>query len=145
MLTKTSLADTASEMLYRGYSVFPLRIDGPDGNGKKIVRPLCQWLKGEIPQVGTGTWEQANAYGISCDGLTVVDLDVRDGDGIAEFREICKANGQSWPVPTFTVNTASGGMHLYFRGSAGKNSVKRLGPNIDIRTDGGMVTKQFVS
>ena len=139
MLTKTSLADTASEMLNRGYSVFPLRIDGPDTNGKKIVRPLCQWRKVEIPEVGTGTWEQANAYGISCDGLTVVDLDVRGGDGIAEFRKICQDKGLAWPVPTFTVKTASGGMHLYFRGSAGKNSVKRLGPNIDIRTDGGMV------
>ncbi|MDA8319511.1 MAG: bifunctional DNA primase/polymerase [Actinomycetota bacterium] len=125
-------------MLNRGYRVFPLSI-GSDENRKKSIRPLCQWRKGEIPEVGTGAWAEANAYGIPCDGMTVVDLDVRGGDGIAEFRKICEANGQSWPVPTFTVKTASGGMHLYFRGSAGKNSVKKLGSDIDIRTDGGMV------
>jgi Bifunctional DNA primase/polymerase, N-terminal len=104
-------------------------------------------------------------------GLVVIDLDVaRDGpdgpdgpdrpdrperpeghvgrpglDGPASgadaLRRLCTAHGQRYPAGTYTVDTPSGGSHLYFTAPKPpvRNSAGRLGPLIDIRADGGYV------
>jgi hypothetical protein len=99
--------------------------------------------------------------GIACgqSGLVVIDLDVaRDGpdgrpglegrpglDGPASgadaLQRLCRAHGQRYPDGTYTVDTPSGGSHLYFTAPATpvRNSAGRLGPLIDIRADGGYV------
>ena len=102
--------------------------------------------------------------GIACgqSGLVVIDLDVardatdeRDGrdrrnrrqggDGPASgadaLQRLCRAHGQRYPAATYTVDTPSGGSHLYFTGPATpvRNSAGRLGPLIDVRADGGYV------
>jgi hypothetical protein len=50
-------------------------------------------------------------------------------------------HGQPLPLPTYTLDTPSGGCHLYYAASAGRvrNSAGRLGPLIEIRGDGGYV------
>jgi hypothetical protein len=90
--------------------------------------------------------------GIACgqSGLVVIDLDVaRDGfrglDGPASgadaLERLCLAHGQRYPSGTYTVDTPSGGSHLYFTApeTAVRNSAGRLGPLIDVRADGGDV------
>jgi hypothetical protein len=93
--------------------------------------------------------------GIACgpSGLVVIDLDVaRDGpdgrpalDGPASgadaLQRLCRAHGQRYPAGTYTVDTPSGGSHLYFTAPAApvRNSAGRLGPLIDIRAHGGYV------
>ena len=98
--------------------------------------------------------------GIACgpSGLVVIDLDVarvRDGrDGRDGFRgldgpasgadaleRLCLAHGQRYPAGTYTVDTPSGGSHLYFTApqTPVRNSAGRLGPLIDVRADGGYV------
>ena len=96
--------------------------------------------------------------GIACgqSGLVVIDLDVaRDGrDGPDGFRgldgpasgadaleRLCLAHGQRYPAGTYTVDTPSGGSHLYFTApeTPVRNSAGRLGPLIDVRADGGYV------
>jgi hypothetical protein len=93
--------------------------------------------------------------GIACgqSGLVVIDLDVaRDGpdgrpglDGPASgadaLQRLCRAHGQRYPAGTYTVDTPSGGSHLYFTVPATpvRNSAGRLGPLIDIRAHGGYV------
>jgi Bifunctional DNA primase/polymerase, N-terminal len=108
--------------------------------------------------------------GIACgqSGLVVIDLDVahdggngpsapderpgpdgrdaREGlDGPASgadaLQRLCRAHGQRYPAGTYTVDTPSGGSHLYFTApeTPVRNSAGRLGPLIDVRADGGYV------
>ena len=105
--------------------------------------------------------------GIACgqSGLVVIDLDVaregqggRDGsdggdgpggrpglDGPASgadaLQRLCRAHGQRYPAGTYTVDTPSGGTHLYFTApeTPVRNSAGRLGPLIDVRAHGGYV------
>jgi hypothetical protein len=108
-------------------------------------------------------WWARRSYniGIACgqSGLVVIDLDVarvaRDGrdapvgqrglDGPASgtdaLERLCLAHGQRYPAGTYTVDTPSGGSHLYFTAPRApvRNSAGRLGPLIDVRADGGYV------
>lgn len=70
-------------------------------------------------------------------GLMVIDLDVNhvEGvDGVKTFNEI-------WPdfPETLIVESANGGMHIYFRYRKGLKSRADYFPGIDIRTDGGVI------
>jgi hypothetical protein len=82
----------------------------------------------------------------------VIDLDIdpaRDApggpggpaSGAACLELLCQAHGQRYPAGTYTVDTPSGGCHLYFTAPATpvRNSTGRVGPLIDIRADGGYV------
>jgi hypothetical protein len=58
----------------------------------------------------------------------------------------CKTHGAAcpggvWNGPaTLTIRTGSGGKHYYYRHVEGiKNSVEKLGPHLDVRSDGGQV------
>lgn len=78
--------------------------------------------------------------GIACGParLVVVDIDVRHGDGHQAWHDL--AEGHDTPT-TFTVETPSGGRHLYYQAPDAqiRNSAGRLADNIDIRADGGYV------
>jgi hypothetical protein len=54
---------------------------------------------------------------------------------------LCGRHGHPNPPPTYTVDTPSGGCHLYYAAPAARvrNSAGRLGPLIDVRADGGYV------
>jgi hypothetical protein len=100
-----------------------------------------------------GSWWAREAYniGIACgpSGLVVVDLDVDASSGAPDgpasgadsLELLCRVHGQHYPHGTYTVDTPSGGCHLYFAAPATpvRNSAGRLGPLIDIRADGGYV------
>jgi len=92
--------------------------------------------------------------GIACgpSALVVVDLDVADGhdparrpdgpgSGVASLQLLCQVHGQRYPAGTYTVDTPSGGCHLYFTAATTpvRNSAGKIGPCIDIRADGGYV------
>jgi hypothetical protein len=102
--------------------------------------------------------------GIACgqSGLVVIDLDVaREGQGGSDgsdgpgrrpgldgpasgadaLQRLCRAHGQRYPAGTYTVDTPSGGTHLYFTApeTPVRNSAGRLGPLIDVRAHGGYV------
>ena len=100
------------------------------------------------------SWWARQPYnvGIACgpSGLVVIDLDVaHDGQagldgpvsGADALERLCRANAQRYPGATYTVDTPSGGTHLYFTAPATpvRNSAGRLGPLIDVRADGGYV------
>jgi hypothetical protein len=100
------------------------------------------------------SWWARQPYniGIACgqSGLVVIDLDVvhaaqagLDGpvSGADALERLCRAHGQRYPGGTYTVDTPSGGTHLYFTAPATpvRNSAGRLGPLIDVRADGGYV------
>ncbi|MBL8199857.1 MAG: bifunctional DNA primase/polymerase [Chromatiales bacterium] len=68
-------------------------------------------------------------------GVVVLDIDVKDGKpGLRSLSELS-------PPPTFTVRTASGGLHLYYRMPPGADIGIGAGilPGIDWRGTGGYV------
>jgi hypothetical protein len=76
-------------------------------------------------------------------GLVVIDLDVSDdGEPVGEL-ELERLEAEYGALPeTRTVQTASGGVHLYYglpEGIVVKNSASKVAPKIDIRGDGGYV------
>lgn len=77
-------------------------------------------------------------FGVACgpSNLVVVDLDVKNGkDGLKAWEEITQGDFDE----TFSVETPSGGIHFYYRGSDFRNSVDAVGSGIDVRGDGGFV------
>jgi hypothetical protein len=69
--------------------------------------------------------------------LVIVDVDVKEG---RQGQAWLDANSQRLPQ-TWTVRTASGGLHLYFRwpDQPIRNSASKIAPGIDVRGDGGYV------
>lgn len=77
-------------------------------------------------------------FGIACgpSNLVVVDIDVKNGkDGLQAWRAVTQGNFDN----TFSVETPSGGIHFYYRGSDFRNSVDSVGSGIDVRGEGGFV------
>jgi hypothetical protein len=87
------------------------------------------------------SWPDANVAIVtgSASGIVVLDIDTGGEDGYETLREIEAAHG-ALPT-TASVKTPTGGAHLYFRhpGTDIRNSVRRLGPGLDVRGDGGYV------
>jgi hypothetical protein len=125
-----SVIDFASDMIARGYAVFPL---APDSK-----KPRIQWASGNLPAVED--WpEDTTSYGIDCgkSGLVVIDIDGEAGcNGFDELLD--KYSIAAWP-DTFTVRTQSGGYHLYFTATGYRNSASKIASHVDIRGDGGYV------
>jgi len=71
-------------------------------------------------------------------GLVVIDLDVKeDQNGLETFKDI---DFLDECADTYRVRTPSGGLHLYFHAEGTfRNSVRLLGPGVDVRADGGFV------
>jgi hypothetical protein len=86
-------------------------------------------------------WPAGSNTGVGCRASSIVglDLDRHAGkpDGVASFARLCGEHGAGWPS-TFTVATPSGGLHLYFRVSAGDGFASAIGwlPGVDIRGPG---------
>jgi len=124
-----------------GYPVFPVLL-GYDESGKVTKTPLIKWREGSTtdPDELRKVWPyRANAYGIDTAkaGLAVVDLDTHDGqDGPGEWARLLPEAPE-----TLTVETISGGQHLYFRDPTGelRNSAGKLAEGVDVRGNGGYV------
>jgi Bifunctional DNA primase/polymerase, N-terminal len=134
-----------------GWHVFPCA----PGSKRPALKDNWQDLATTDPDRIRSWWgRQPYNIGIACgpSGLVVIDLDAdaardgtaRDGtarDGTASLALLCRAHGERYPDGTYTVDTPSGGCHLYFTAPATpvRNSAGRAGPLIDIRADGGYV------
>lgn len=130
--------------IQEGWAVFPLLpiVDNHcscgvscKSIGKHPAWPYAQLRKGDQKPIPDG-----QGYGICTgtrSGFFVVDLDIKDKkDGLSALDSLGS-------VPrTLTVQTASGGYHLYFTCPEDFlifNSASELGPGIDIRGEGGFV------
>ncbi len=134
----------------RGWPVFPLRA------GEKRPR-VSDWETMATTSRDRIWWwwrrhpddNVAIATGVA--GLVVVDLDLAEPgetppDNWPEARggaDVLAALGCYTPGSTWTVETASGGRHLYFRapatGGPWRNTAGRIGWHIDTRAQGGYV------
>ncbi|MBX7070128.1 MAG: bifunctional DNA primase/polymerase [Microthrixaceae bacterium] len=152
MSTESPL-DAAVRYALAGRPVFPCHTPTPAGCS--CGRPDCG-SPGKHPRTRNGLhdattdvgrieswwsrWRDANV-GVATgrvSGLVVIDIDPRHG-GLASMRALLDEHG---PLPDGPrVRTGSGGWHLLFSSPAApvKNSVNRVGPGIDVRSDGGYV------
>jgi hypothetical protein len=145
----SSLLRAALSAAARGWHVFPC----VPGGKQPALRDNWRQLATTDPARILRWWTRMPFnIGISCgpSGLVVIDLDVAKAEpkgeeppatGAKSLAELCERHGQPYPDRTFTVNTPSGGTHLYFRATSQpvRNSASRLGLLIDIRTTGGYV------
>lgn len=131
---KNKLLDAALGYARRGWHVYP----SPAKNGPAHVKwGTAATTDQQTIKTWWGRWPQALVC-ISCgpSGLAVIDLDVKSGhNGPALFAELERRHGAR---QTLMQTTASGGVHLIYRGII-KTTVGVLGDGIDTRGVGGMI------
>lgn len=149
----TNLMGWALRAIRRGFYVFPVEPQGKTPGRLYPNRPqkdapwTVKWSEvatNSVAQV-VQWWNSCPEYniGIACkpSGLLVVDCDVKNGDGMEEWADLClKHEGDNayrlWD--TYTVNTGSGGAHFYYKWQPGvQASQSGLSTNVDIRSNGG--------
>jgi hypothetical protein len=133
-----SVARWALSYAQLGWSVVPAAIAS-----KRALVPWKPWQQtpADLDQVRAWwhRWPRANVAVITgrVSNLVVLDLDTRH-DGWASLAKLEATYGA---VPdAATVETPSGGLHLYLRHPGGRvaNSAGRLGDGLDTRGDGGL-------
>lgn len=145
------LLDTALSMAANGWHVFPCL----PGRKQPALAVSWQVIATTDPARIRAWWRRAACnIGIACgpSGLVVLDLDIPGhGDrqaaagtasGANRLADLCRQHGEAYPDGTLTVQTPSGGQHLYFRTPPDiriPNSAGKLAPLIDIRGAGGYV------
>lgn len=129
-----SLCSMALKYHTHGYSVIPIR--------KGDKKPAAKWdkYKSEYADIETiqETWTKHPELNVgivtgSISGITVIDIDTKDPHNITPL--------SSFPE-TYTVQTPSGGYHLYYQYSSDLTTGAKCFPqfpNVDVRNDGGYV------
>ena len=129
----------------RGWPVFPL----VQGEKRPAVTAWETRATRDLRHVASAWGGRYSGFNIGVAagpaGLVVVDLDTSEDlteqSGAENLDELCRREHLTLP-PTFTVDTPSGGRHLYFSAPAGsdlRNTAGRLAPKIDTRAGGGYV------
>jgi hypothetical protein len=132
MTERSNKLPEARALAERGLKLFPLRAGGKlpavrDWQAKATTDAdvLARWFE-----------RSGKNIGVSTDELIVIDCDNKEhADGLANFIQL--AGGIA--PDTLTVETPSGGQHMYFRGSPVANSVGKIAPAVDVRSKGGLV------
>ncbi|MGE3230270.1 MAG: bifunctional DNA primase/polymerase [Hyphomicrobium sp.] len=138
----TALASAAFRLALRHMRVFPL------APGTKVPIAGSNGLVGasDDPDATRSRWNKTPNANIgiatgSKSGIWVLDVDAQHGG--AETLATLEAEHGALPL-TITVETPSGGRHLYFAwpsdGPEIRNSAGRVGPGIDVRGEGGCIT-----
>lgn len=145
-----SAPDGAEDAAVRGWHVFPTRPGGKEPR-RGLSWPVVATC--DPAAVAAARWQPGEGYGIAAklSRLVILDLDMpkdgyqlpaawQDEPGITDGKDVLAAlaerAGQPWPC-TYTVQTPSGGWHLYYLAPAGRNIGNRpLGPMVDVRGGG---------
>lgn len=140
----------AYELAFLGFSVFP--VWGISNGECACGDPQCAspgkhpWVRWRDAATRDAAviaelWRPGASIGVATglpSGVVVIDLDGEKG--IRQWDRLCAGRGGH--PRTLESVTGGGGRHLYFARPADctiRNSVRRLGPGIDVRSDGGYV------
>lgn len=129
--------DGALAMLSKGFKVFPL---GPNSK-LPVAKGWQQWAETATEQkvVDYGTANPLSNWGVYCgpSNLFVVDVDNKQGkQGTLHLKELQSENSN---LPkTLTVQTPTGGLHIYYEGS-GKSTTSAITQDVDVKSTGGYV------
>lgn len=127
--------DYALRMARMGFEVFPLV------PGTKRPLTLTGFKSSTKNEALINEWwaksPEAN-IGVHTAGHVVIDLDVKDTNGIESF---CDYLGvEEWELyDNFIVHTPTGGRHIYFNTPDTFSSGIRILPGVDVRAEGGYV------
>ena len=122
---------SALSLAERGFRVFRLRPGAKE--------PAFKGWQAEAtsdPETIRRLWgERDYNIGVACgQGLVVLDVDVKNGKtGLESLAAL------GLDLETYTVETPSGGLHVYYEGPGVPNSAGRLGEGLDVRSTGGYV------
>lgn len=138
----SNLKQAALDAARRGFPVFPV---APGAASPPLIDAWPQHATTDPATIERwwDAWPDANpAIHVGGAGVVVVDLDEKGGKhGIDNFFRLELDEGAA--PATFTVETPSGGQHLYFKapinGHALSNSVEKLASGVDIRAGNGYV------
>lgn len=120
-----------------GFKVFPIRA------GEKFPPLIKDWPKNATNDPAAidtwwTQWPDAN-IGIHCEGLLVIDVDVKNG-GLEAFELL---SGKMALPETLVNQTPTGGKHIIYRlpedHPGVKNSVQVLGSGLDVRSTNGYI------
>lgn len=77
--------------------------------------------------------------------IVVIDLDTHDinSNGIKSFEEYVQQNNISNVYDTFTVDTPTGGKHLYYKYSGDISSSAGILQGVDVRANGGLIVLPY--
>ncbi|MCA9979844.1 MAG: bifunctional DNA primase/polymerase [Anaerolineales bacterium] len=137
MATKQRYAQRYAEL---GWYVLPLAPTGKEPHG--TLAPSGAKSASNDPSTINKWWTiapDANigiAAGVS--GFHIIDIDVKQGDGIDEWAILCDEHGQAMPLTPY-VKTPSGGYHFYFSRPDNPLPNCKLSDNIDTRGLNGYV------
>ena len=125
-MAQPPMVDHALAWAARGFPVFPLR-----RGGKKPIVEGWQELATTDPETIRRVWNGHDYnIGVHTRGLIIVDVDDKEGKtGSADWSVL------GYPDDTLTIQTPSGGRHLYYR-SAVATGQPALTKSIDIRAAG---------
>lgn len=138
----TTLRDAAMQLAVAGFRVFPLspnsKVPALEADWKRLATANPAAVEKLWTDEVTG-WPQPFNVGVALDADTlVVDVDVRDGKPGAKNLRMLAALYDSLPA-TYTVTTATGGEHRYFRVDGRTPIGRQLMDGIDLKTLGGYV------
>jgi hypothetical protein len=124
------LLEAARAAIARGFRIFPL-VPGT----KRPAIDEWQLKATSDPALVEKVWALADYnIGVLCDGMIVVDVDVKNGKPGMESLAALNLD-----LDTYTVRTPTGGLHVYYTGESGNSAGTRLGPGLDVRSKGGYV------
>lgn len=135
MFMNTSTLDVALAYAAQGWPVFPLK---PNAKAPATTHGLND--ASTDPDTIRGWWGRNKAANIGIalpPDVVAVDIDTKGVDGHATMHELAAQHGG---LPdTYTVETPTGGRHLYFKKSPAIRVKNRTGirPGIDVRSHGG--------
>ena len=127
----SELLQSALALAAKGLKVFPLT-PGAKTPATKGWQAMATTDVDTITKLWTGhDWN----IGVLCgDGLLVLDVDVKNGKtGLEELAAL------HLDLDSYTVQTPSGGIHVYYTGPDVPNSASRVAPGLDVRSRGGYV------
>lgn len=137
-------AASAMELAKIGFHVFPLKVnekvpalskaEGGQGFKDATIQPALIREQGQrFPHANVGIRTGAES------GVIIIDVDPRNG-GNETLKAMLAEAGCALPENTPTALTGNGGRHYFFAYEPGIGcSNNRLGPGIDVKSDGGYV------
>lgn len=137
-----SKLEAALSLAAHGYRVFPLAINGKTPAFSGDWRQIATTDPAKIHRLWRDPLfdiEVDYNIGIALNRETlVVDVDIRDGKRGEKSLALLEAINDEIP-PTYTVTTASGGEHRYFKVADSGCFPKQLADHIDLKGEGGYV------
>lgn len=123
----------------KGIHVFPLQANSKEPLAGVSWKSLATTDERQIKKIWTKNPDYNIGVAAEPSGLVIIDLDNKgEKKGSIEFANL-RAAANELAAETLIVRTPSGGEHVYYIGDTVQTNAGRVGPGIDVRSQGGYV------